>query len=231
MTNNASVAAHHGSLTKKSPRLPERFALRLVLMFAGVALSALATSVLLKLNLGTDPYSSFVRGLSNHIGVSYGTTQLAAQLFMFIFMLIRGHKLIGVGMVANMTLSGYIVDLGTFILDSTVNDSVWDSVPVKIAALIPALIVFIVGAALYMAVDLGVSPYDGMPYIITDLLSSMKVPFKYIRTLWDLFFMTMGFLLGGSFGVVTVIEMIFLGQAIAFFSKKVQPLIHNKKSA
>ncbi|MCD8314474.1 MAG: hypothetical protein LUD44_02395 [Firmicutes bacterium] len=211
---------------------PENFALRLFLMAAGIIMSSLATAALLKLNLGTDPYSSFIRGLSGKIGVSYGTTQLSAQLFIFIFMLARGRRLIGVGMLSNMIFSGYIVDLGTFILDRTVtNAEVWDSLIVKAVVLIPALAVFIVGAALYMAVDLGVSPYDGMPYIITDLLKSQKISFRRVRTMWDFLFMTMGFALGGSFGIVTVIEMLFLGRTISYFGKKVEPLLHAAKQA
>ena len=41
---------------------------------------------------------------------------------------------------------------------------------VRIGVLIPAIIVFILSAALYMDVDMGTAPYDAIPIIISDHL-------------------------------------------------------------
>lgn len=46
-----------------------------------------------------------------------------------------------------------------------------------------------------MCAGLGSSPYDAMPFIISRHVK--KVSFKVVRMIWDISFMTAGFLLGG----------------------------------
>lgn len=271
--------------------LPPNFGLRTVLMCVGILLMGLMLSVLMKLNLGTDPYSCFVKGFSGQLGISYGNAQLLVQLVLFVFVVLFARNLIGIGMIANMVFLGYITDFGTWVLDSFVAESAWEITAVRYCLLIPILAVFIFGAALYMAVDLGMSPYDGMPFLITDFLNYLlrrqdaaergtdssavqmekgrtgaeagkteraeetgkpegagaaagsekpgdpvnygkkrEVPFRAVRMAWDFIFMTLGYFLGGIFGAVTVLQMLFLGSAISWVRKKIEPLLKENAS-
>ena len=54
---------------------------------------------------------------------------------------------------------------------------------VRIAVLIPALILFILAASFYMDVDMGTAPYDAVSFIISTHLPN--VSFRVIRIVYD----------------------------------------------
>ena len=74
-----------------------------------------------------------------------------------------------------------------------------------------------------MSAGLGSSPYDALPFIISERCN--KLSFKAIRMLWDIAFMVGGFLLGGDVGIVTIAVAFFLGPVIAWIQKKVEVFI------
>lgn len=79
---------------------------------------------------------------------------------------------------------------------------------------------FLIAAAFYMAADLGVAPYDAIPQLIaarTDRLSG-----RAVRMLWDLSILSLGFLLGSTVGLTTLITGFCLGPAISFVSNRVK---------
>lgn len=86
------------------------------------------------------------------------------------------------------------------------------TLPVRIAVLIPSVILFILTAALYMDVDMGTAPYDAIPIIISGHLP--KVPFKVIRIAFDFSVTMIGFFFGGKIGAMTVIMILALGPVI-----------------
>ena len=51
------------------------------------------------------------------------------------------------------------------------------------------------------------------------------MPFKYCRMVWDIVFMIVGFLLGGCFGVVTLLVAFFAGPIINGVKKQVDKLL------
>ena len=73
---------------------------------------------------------------------------------------------------------------------------------------------------MYLSAGLGASPYDGLPFIISE--RQKKLSFKTIRVLWDVAFMAGGFLLGGDVGIVTVLVAFCLGPIISWIQKKME---------
>lgn len=207
----------------KNIKLPANFIIRFIWMMLGIAMMGCGVAVLIKLKLGTDPYASFVSGLSGSLHISYGNTQLMIQGVLFIGILLFGRRMIGIGMIANMVLIGYITDWFTIFLDTFLAPSVWENIVVRCVLLFPALAVVILGAALYMAVDLGMSPFDGIPFIIAERIP--KVPFRIVRMGWDFLFMIMGFILGGTVGIITILQTMFLGPVIAWVRKKLEKYV------
>ena len=93
--------------------------------------------------------------------------------------------------------------------------------------LIVVLGVFIIaaGISLVSGSDVGVAPNDIVPFIIQD---KTKVQYKYIRIALDATFLIVGFLIGGTVGVGTIIAMLAMGPFIQFclpHGKKVVDLI------
>jgi uncharacterized membrane protein YczE len=131
--------------------------------------------------------------------------------------------MIGFGTIGNMCFLGYISDFFRWIWSLLLPVSFFEVTVNRYILLIPSLIVFLLGAAAYMCAGLGSSPYDAMPFIISRHVK--KVSFKVVRMIWDISFMTAGFLLGGDVGIVTVLVAFFLGPIITWMQKKMEVLI------
>lgn len=202
---------------------PPKFRNRMIMMIIGVLLQGLGLSLLINLNLGTDPCSCLTQGVINYVPISFGTAQLLCHLVTFLFVIRFDMSLIGFGTIGNMVFLGYISDFWRFVWSRVTPEGFFDQLPVRFGLLIPALIIFILGASTYMTAGLGTSPYDGLPFIISKRVK--KLSFKVIRMIWDICFMAAGFLLGGDVGIVTVAVAFFLGPVITWVGKKLQSFI------
>mgnify|MGYP007084310870 CR=1 FL=1 len=202
---------------------PEKFKNRLIMVILGVILMGFGLSMIIEVHFGTDPCSAFNQGLTTHFPISFGTAQLFLNLVFFVVVIFKSPDKIGYGTIANMVFVGYISDFFRFIYSKLLPADFFTGFAVRVGVLIPALIIFIFGAAMYMTAGLGTAPYDAMPYIISEHLT--KIPFKYIRMTWDIVFMALGWLAGGNIGVVTIVVAFFLGPVIAWEQKKLAVFI------
>lgn len=194
------------------------------MMLVGVTLQAFGLSLLMKLNLGTDPCSALTQGVIKHIPISFGTAQLMCHLVTFVFVLRFDMSQIGFGTIGNMVCLGYIADFFTWIWNRTLPAGFFGGTGVRFGMLLPALAVFIFGAATYMTAGLGSSPYDGLPFIISEHVK--KISFRSVRMIWDIGFMVAGAILGGNVGIVTIAVAFFLGPVITWVQKKLNKFIN-----
>ena len=142
-----------------------------------------------------------------HINQAYATA-----VVLLVLVVIFGGRNLGFGTLANMFLIGYFVVVFTLIWNRGLPADFFTTLPVRIAVLIPSVILFILTAALYMDVDMGTAPYDAIPIIISGHLP--KVPFKVIRIAFDFSVTMIGFSFGGKIGAMTVIMILALGPVI-----------------
>ena len=92
----------------------------------------------------------------------------------------------------------------------------------KTIVLVPALIVFVFAAAVYMNVDMGTAPYDAIPVIIHKKIKG--IPFSLIRILFDGIITVVAIIFGGRIGIVTLLMVFTLGPVIAFVGRKMKLL-------
>ena len=122
-----------------------------------------------------------------------------------------------------MFLVGYSIDFFSMLWERVLPLEWFDILWVKVAVFIPALIIFVIAAAIYMDVDLGTAPYDAVPYIISQRLP--KVTFKIIRIIFDFATIGIGMLLGGRLEIVTMLMALLLGPTIGMVGKKLERLL------
>lgn len=211
-------------MKKKCFARPPKFRNRMIMMIIGVLLQGLGLSLLININLGTDPCSSLTQGVEKLLPfLSFGTCQLLCHLVTFIFVLRYDMSQIGFGTIGNMVCLGYISDFFRWVWSMLLPENFFEPRTTAYILLLPVLVIFCVGAATYMSAGLGSSPYDALPFIISERCN--KLSFKAIRMLWDIAFMVGGFLLGGDVGIVTIAVAFFLGPVIAWIQKKVEVFI------
>ena len=184
----------------------------LILVIAAVILMGFALSWLLLVDLGTDPCTLLNQTISTRLGISIGNWQALFNTVLLIFVIIFGGRNLGFGTLANMFLVGYSIDFFSWIWAKVLPADLFTSMGVRIAVLIPALILFILAASFYMDVDMGTAPYDAVSFIISTHLPN--VSFRVIRIVYDFVVTAIAVLLGGKLGIVTVLMVITLGPVI-----------------
>lgn len=161
--------------------------------------------------------------IAKQLGISFGTWQVIFNSLLFLFVIIFDRSQIGWGTLANMILVGYSADFFTWLFNAWLPNDAFSNLGVRIAVLLPTLLVFIIAAAVYMAVELGSAPYDAAVFIIASKLKN--VPFRIIRMTWDITACIIGFLLGSTIGIVTLVMAFALGPAITLVKGRINKLL------
>lgn len=199
----------------------KNFKKRAIAVVASVIMMGFSLSLLYYVNMGTDPCSVMNLGISSRLGISLGNWQLLFNILLFFIVVKYAPSQIGLGTLVNMVLVGYSMDFFRFIWSKTLPMEIFDILYIRIAILIPSLLAFIIAVSIYIAVDLGISPYDAIPAIIFSKQSLLS--YQVVRIIWDTSVTIIGFMLGSTVGIVTIIMAFALGPAISKVQKK---LIH-----
>lgn len=196
---------------------------RIFAVFIAVIIMGLSLSFLIRLNFGTDPCSSMNLGISKKLGISFGNWQVIFNMMLFIIVILFDRSNIGWGTLANMFLIGYCVDFFTWLFNSFLPVDAFQNLGIRIVVLIPSLILFILAAGVYLAVELGSAPYDAVVFILASKLK--KVPFRLVRMGWDITACIIGFLMGSTIGIVTVVMAFALGPVISWVQEKINKIL------
>lgn len=210
----------------KSLYQKENFLKRLILVILAVILMGFCLSFLVLADLGTDPCTLMNLAISKKLGMSLGNWQALFNCFLFIFVILFGVDQIGFGTLANMFLVGYSLDFFTWLWVKTGIALYFDSAMVRYITFPFALLFFVFVAAVYMDVELGTSPYDAMPFIISKKLT--KIPFRVIRMGYDFLVIFIGWLFGGKVQIATILMALLLGPVISAIGKKLAPVLNGR---
>lgn len=191
---------------------------KVVITLISVILMGISLSVLNIIDYGMDSFTYMNVSIAHKFGWSLGNWQIILNVLMFIPVIIWGRKQIGIGTVFNMVLVGYTVDFCMWMWNMTGIDKLLDNIVIKIIVMLFALVIFIFSAATYMSTDLGTAPFDALPIMFSEKFSN--IPFKLVRTVWDLCAVLIGFIFSGKVGIVTILMVLFLGQTVEFIRGK-----------
>ena len=197
---------------------------RILMTISGVLVAGFSVGMFNFSAFGMDPFQVFAHGVWEHINIGFGTFYMILNLIMLIFIFIIDKHKIGLGTVINIFLLGYVVEFTSWFFATRIpNPSIW----IRILFLVVGIIILCFGSSLYFIGDLGVSTYDAVALI----LSEKKVArFQYCRIGSDLICTIIGFLLGATVGVGTLVTALFMGPIIAFFNKLISiPLRYGRK--
>lgn len=188
--------------------------LRVAGVLAGVVLMGFAISWLNPCRFGTDSYTAMNMAISEKLGISFGNWQAGLNVLLFLVVLVCGRRYIGVGTFANMFLVGYSCDFFTWVWNQVLPADFFATFTVRVLVAIPALLLFIFAAAVYMDMDLGTAPYDALSFILHGVIGK-RLPFSVLRILYDLCVIVLGYCFGAPFAGVTLAMAFLLGPAVS----------------
>jgi uncharacterized membrane protein YczE len=178
------------------PRLPG-LVLGLVLFGVGIALMAEA-------GLGLGPWEAFHQGISRLTGLALGTVSILLGIPILALWWPLGERP-GFGTLLNVLLIGSSTNAALSLLPS-VSGSV-----AQLAVMLAGVVVIALGSGLYLAADLGPGPRDGL---MTGLHRRFGWSIRRARTAVELTVLLLGFALGGTIGVGTVVFALAIGPLV-----------------
>lgn len=190
------------------------FQKRILFTFFGVMLMGVGVGFFSYSMLGVDPFQVFARGTATLFPLSFGTYYTLLNLVLLVIMFFMNRQKIGLGTILNMLFLGYISQYTEALLRLLLPSP---SLLIRSLALAVGILIVCFSMSLYIAADLGVSTYDVMAITIDE---RTRIPFRFARIGTDLICVGVGYLLGGTVGVGTLISAFFMGPIISFFREK-----------
>jgi uncharacterized membrane protein YczE len=195
-------------------RIPRdrRLARRLLQLLVGLWLYGATMAMLVESGLGLDPWDVFHEGLTHHVPLSFGQVVIVVgAVLLLLWIPLRQRP--GIGTVLNVVLVGVAADVTLALLPT----------PDAPAAQVSLLVLGVVGnglaGALYIGADLGTGPRDGL---WTGLVRRTGRSVRLVRTTLELTVLGVGFVLGGTVGVGTVVYAVAIGPVVQVFLPLVQ---------
>lgn len=180
---------------------------RLIQLFAGLTLYGASMALMLRAVLGLDPWDVFHQGLSTHVGLSFGMlVNVVGAVVLLLWIPLRQRP--GIGTIANIFTIGTAVDLTLMVLPEI------EGLPLRIAALIAGVVLNGVAGAMYIGAGLGPGPRDGL---MTGLCKRTGWSIRVVRTGIEFTVLAVGWLLGGTVGVGTVVYAVAIGPIVQAF--------------
>lgn len=200
---------------------PKSLILRCLVILLGTIVAAFGCASFVKCSsLGLAPVDAFIMGLGGKLGTSYGMTLNIVNLVLFVFLLIFNRKMIHFGTIIYTLLVGTFSDMFIAMLTGLLGED--PALPVKAVLLLLAVVTFAFGLGLYQSAQLGAGPIDGFNQTIAKWT---KVPLKYERIGCDVLMALMGFLLGSTIFVGTILGMFAVGPIMGPTITRLAPVV------
>ncbi|GIH99941.1 membrane protein YczE [Planobispora takensis] len=179
---------------------------RLLRLYAGLALYGAGIGLQIESRLGNDPWDVFHQGLSVRFGLSIGMwIIIVGAAAMLLWIPLRQKP--GIGTVSNVVFLGLFADAAIWLAPTP------DALAVRWTYLLFAIVAIAAATALYIGAGLGPGPRDG---IMTGLVR-LGLSIRVARTLIEVTVLAIGFLLGGTVGLGTVVFALAIGPLTQFF--------------
>lgn len=183
------------------------FWLRFVQLQAGLILYGVAIALMLRANLGLEPWGVFHEGVALRTGWSFGAvTIVVGALVLLLWLPLRQKP--GVGTICNIVMIGLSVDASLWFVTTP------DGYLGRFAMLTSGIVLCGAAAGAYIGAGLGPGPRDGL---MTGLVRVTGLSIRLVRTLIELAVLAAGWLLGGTVGLGTVLFAVAIGWPIQFF--------------
>lgn len=205
--------------------------IRIVILFIGLAIAHLGVTLFLLADLGADPFNVLVQGIFRTLSsfldfplLTHGNTHVVICFIIIIALLFIDRSYIKIGTILCMIFGGPIIDFFTAILSGPLAGM--DSLVTKIIINGLGCVILAFGMTIVIKSDAGTGPNDLVSIVLADKL---KKNFGMIRIIVDVSFVVIGFILGGSFGIGTLICAFLVGPVanvfLPFNGKWIQNLI------
>jgi uncharacterized membrane protein YczE len=180
--------------------LTQRLPRRLLQLLIGLTGYGVSISLMLKANLGNQPWDVFHQGVSRHTGLSVGTVLIiTGAVVLLCWIPLRQRP--GVGTISNIVVIGLVVDVVNRLLPQPPH------LAARVVFLVTGIVLCGLASGLYIGANLGPGPRDGLMTGLARRAWSLRA----WRTAIEITVVVVGGLLGGKVGIGTIAYALSIG--------------------
>ena len=197
-------------------RTIRQWAVGLLVLLAGLTIAHFGVTLFLLSNLGSDPFTVLVQGISKLTGFGIGTCHVAMLVLLLAVMLIFTRGYVKPGSFVCAFCGGWIIDFFLWVFSGKIGEDspLW----LRIVCMVAGCVILAFGMSLVIGSRSGTGPNDLVAMILSDKVGSrIHLQFRWVRLFCDAVFVGVGWLLGGVVGAGTLVAVLLTGPAVQFF--------------
>ena len=171
----------------------------------GLTLFGLGEGLLIVSFTGASPWSVLAQGISLNINLSIGTITLLISIAVLVLWIPLGLKP-GMGTIFNALIIAFMIDLCIKFVPTPSNFTN------QIFLAVLSVLAVGIGAGIYLISNLGAGPRDGL---MIGLQKLTKLPIAAVRGTLEISVVSIGWYLGGTVGIGTLLFAFGIGPCVA----------------
>jgi uncharacterized membrane protein YczE len=190
-------------MRQPSRQLPRR----LTQLYVGLVAYAVSMALVIQSDLGNMPWDVFNQGLARRVGLTIGFWVIAFGLLILVAWIPLRQRP-GLGTLSNIVVIGFLIDWALDVLPEQ------HLLAERVAYLVAGILLNGLATALYVGARMGPGPRDGL---MTGLVRRTGRSVRLVRTSIEVVVVIAGILLGGTFGVGTLLYAVTIGPLVQVF--------------
>ena len=179
--------------------------LTLVMLCFGLSLFGLGESLIITASVGMSPWTVLAEGLSVTTGLSIGALTFLISLGVLLLWIPLKQQA-GVGTILNVIIIAAVIEWSLPYLPHP------ETYPMQIIQAIGGTLIVGIASGIYLIANLGPGPRDGL---MTGCQKATNLPIAWVRVFLEITVISIGFVLGGTIGLATIIFAFGIGPAVS----------------
>lgn len=180
---------------------------KIIIIVIGSIIAAYGITLALYAGFGGATLAVLWQGISKTFYISIGMASLIVAIVMIVFAFFYDRSQIHIGTILYQIVYSFCVDL--FANAHVYSTHLW----VNALIMLLGVMLFAVGTGFYAAASLGRGSYEALTFSLAEK-NGWQV--KVVRMILDIVMVIAGVLLGGKFGICTIVTIIISGPVIQF---------------
>ena len=194
--------------TKWSSEVPLNFSPKPLTVFVlciGLFLFGLGESLIITASIGMSPWTVLAEGLSITTGLSIGALTFLISLGVLLLWIPLKQQA-GIGTILNVIIIAAVIEWSLPYLPHP------ETYAMQILQAILGTLVVGIASGIYLIANLGPGPRDGL---MTGCQRATNLPIAWVRVFLEITVISVGWMLGGTIGLATVIFAFGVGPAVS----------------
>ena len=181
--------------------------LSVLFLFIGLSIFGFGHAILFGSNFGVSPWMVLAQGLAIQFEIGIGLSIIVVSFGVLFFWIPLKEKP-GIGTFINFFVVAAVIEITLpYIPHQT-------DISLKLLQVFLGILVIGIGGSIYLIANLGPGPRDGL---MTGISKKTEIPMAYVRNALEISVVIIGWSLGGTAGVGTLIFAIMIGPAIVAY--------------